>query len=744
MILCYSLAHMDGEKRKEKTEVSRPRDRSRSELIALRDSLPAESKERQIAEKRIELADAQHDNTGSWKGEYFARDLYEEFAKRGLEAGPDGKLPANPEDATTHYLMVNMGELDRVNAIGDHSSGDKALEAAAAGIRDNLRKVLKDDQFDVYRTAGNDFSVRLNKVDHETAKKLTLALCGAVDLTKVIGSGERAPMEASSISRADMIEIINRLEPSERQEFLSDEKPEGMLIGVVKELLQQQNDRQKVDSRMQRMQEMMSSAPEKAEEFYHKYQKKVLGELFREPGDNEALEYKAFVERFKTADPEAKHHLSAQEARRQYASRRDTQRGIDRTLGEYAAKHTLALSEFFEDESKSTETSASERTHEGFEPPKPTRGFELVEQKRAHAEALKTAGSDLQEIELAELDAEIESAERDPLTGLATRGRLFHQLETGLETGKKVSTIYIDLAFLKYFDKEGNGTTGNVAIQKAAEMLDGISADASKEGIRVEAYRVGGDEFAFAISGGGPDAADRVKKMLELRQREASPIPLQGEKALGNFYKQQLSFNFGSLGPLDMEGLRALIKENNLPMHAEPGSKEERNMLAEYAMRFADKQLEIQKGLNRIRLLASEKRASEITGDSSRYDQLLKYSQKAIFGANGQALVEELSAPGLVFPDERVLKFVIDQIKVKGKEKENYQDSIDRIIDERVQDLYFEQQIDGLRHHIDVLEKEMAKTEGEKTHLEQKVTELEEQIKQVSGLKQRILNSVVY
>lgn len=730
---------MNGEKRKEKMEVSRPRDRSRSELVALRDSLPAESKERQIAEKRIELTDAQHDNTGSWKGEYFARDLQEDFLKRGLEAGPDGKLPVNPEDATTHYLMVNMGELDRVNAIGDHSSGDKALEAAAAGIRDNLRKVLKDDQFDVYRTAGNDFSICLKNVNRETVKKLTHALCGEVDLTKVIGSGERAPIEASSVSRADMIEIINRLKPSERQEFFSDEKPEGMSIGVVKELLQQQNDRQKVDSRMHRMQEMMSSAPEKAEEYYNKYQKKVLGELFREPGDKEALEYKTFVARFKESDPEAKHHLSAQEARRQYASRRDTQRGIDRTLGEYAAKHTLSMSEFSQYEAKSTEISDAERTQEGFEPPKPTRGFALVKEKRAHAEAVKTAGSDPRDSELAELDAEIESAERDPLTGLATRGRLFHQLETGLETGKKISTIYIDLAFLKYFDKEGNSTTGNVAIQKAAEMLDGIAAEASKEGIHVEAYRVGGDEFAFAISGGGPDAAERVKEMLMDRQLNAAPIPLQGEKALGAFYKQKLSFNFGSLGPLDLEGMRTLVKENNVPMHAEPGSKEERNMLAEYAMRFADKQLEIQKGLNRINLLAEEKRAAVVSGDFSRYDQLLKYSQKAIFGAAGQALIDELYKD-TEFPEERVLKFVIDQIKIKGAKKETYQDSVDQRIDERVRELYFEQQIEGLQHHVTVLEAQMKKTEGEKAHLEDKVAELQNQIQEILSLKERILN----
>lgn len=719
---------------------TRPRDRSRSELIQLRDSLPEESKERKIAEKRIELSDAQHDNTSSWKGEYFVRDMREDILKRGLEAGPDGKIPASPEDEKTHFIMVNMGELDRVNAIGDHSSGDKALEATAASIREKLGGVLEDSQYDVYRVAGNDFGVRLKNVDLETAQKLTRALCGEVDISAVIGTGERAPLEASLASQSDMIGIINKLTPEERKVLLSDEKPEGVSIGVVKELLQQQNDRQKVDSRMNRMQEMMETQPDKAEEYYNKYQKKVLGELFREAGEKEAIDYETFTKRFVAADAEARHRLAEFEARRQYMGRRDTQRGIDRTVSEYTAKHILDIKEYPKVSLDKPETSAREQSESGYTPPKPTRGFELMEQKRTHAEKLKTTDTDPLDIELAELDAEIEQAERDPLTGLATRGRMFKQLEKGFETKNPISVVYIDLAFLKYFDKEGNGTTGNIAIKKAAELLDGIAADASNEGILVEAYRVGGDEFSFAITGGGPDAAERVKQMIRDRQEAAPPIPLQGDSALGKFYKQKLSFNFGSLGPLDVEGMRALVKENKLPIAAEPGSKEEFDMLSEYALRFADKQLEIQKGFNRVELLVNEKKAALATKDSSRYDQLLKYSQKAIFGTDGEALISKLSA-GVEFPSEQVLKFVIDQIKLKGIKKENYQDSIDKIIDERVREMYFEQQINGLKHQITILEEELSQTKGENTHLKQKVAELEQEVQNVSDLKQRILAS---
>lgn len=730
---------MDGEIRQEQKSVAGKRDNSVSELLALRETMQAGSKEQQIVDKRIELSKAQHDNTGSWKGEYFARDIRDGLVERGLETGADGKLPTSAEDLSTHYLLVNMGELDRVNAMGDHSSGDKALESTAKGIRDTLKAFLKDDQFDVYRTAGNDFSVRLKQVDRPVAERITRALCGQVDLSSI--GQEAAPIEASLASQSDLISVINNLEPLDRVAFLSTEKPEGPSIGVLKELLQQQNDRQKTESRMRRMQEMIDGYPDKAQDFYEKYQRKVLGPIFAQPGDKEETpEFKLFVERFKAADAESRHRGAENEARRQYVGRRETQRGIDRALGEHAAKQTLGLTGFPEKIPDEEEIPLTEKSENGFTEPKPTRGFEAIAGKRKRVEELKAARENPLDVELASLEADIEAANRDVLTGLAQRGPMFKQLESGLESGKPVGVVYIDMAFLKYFDKEGNGTTGNVAIKKAAELLDGIAAEASKEGIQVEAYRVGGDEFAFGISGGGPDAAEKVKELLVRRQKEAAPIPLQGEGALGKFYKQKLSFNFGSLGPLDLEGMRKLIKDNKLPLESAPGTADERNELAEYALRFADKQLEIQKGFNRIGLLLAEKQAGERDGDSSRYQQLLKYSQKAIFGADGEALINELAAKSEV-PGEQVLKFVIDQLKKKGAAKENYENSIDKLIDERVRELYFEQQIKGLKHQITVMEQQLSVTKGENAQLKQKVAELEEEVKNVSNLKQRILAS---
>lgn len=87
---------MDGEIRQEKPPAARPRDRSRSELMKLRESLPPGSKEQMIAAKRVELSDAQHDNTDSWKGEYFGRDMREDFARADWKRVSTASFPLPP------------------------------------------------------------------------------------------------------------------------------------------------------------------------------------------------------------------------------------------------------------------------------------------------------------------------------------------------------------------------------------------------------------------------------------------------------------------------------------------------------------------------------------------------------------------------------------------------------------------------------------------------------------------------
>jgi len=731
---------MDGGSYQEKATALRPLDRSRRELVSLLEQTPPGSKQSEIARRRIELFDAQHDNTGSWKGEYFGRDMGDDLRERGFELDADGVLPVNEEDKQTHYMLVNMGELDRVNALGDHASGDRALEETTNGIRLRLGKVLDESQYEVYRYAGNDFSVRLKKVDREMAEQLTRALCGSVDITKALNTQDHAPIEASLASQSDMVDIINKLAPNEREALISDERPEGVAITVMKELLQQQNDRQKIESRMRRMQEIIEKEPDKASDFYDKYQKKILGELFRE-GNEKTPDFKTFLTRFTATNSEARSRLAMEEARRQHAGRRESQQGINLALLELAAKEKLEGLEL-KDVKPRIIIPLEAQQEKRFEPPKPTRGFVLIEEKRAIYEKLKQAGAEPEDTELAQLDYEIERANRDRMTGLAERGRMFHALESGLEQGKTISSIYIDMAFLKYFDKEGNGETGNVAIKKAAELLDGIAADASKKGIQVEVYRVGGDEFAFSVIGGDAEAVSDVLEMIRDRELNAPAISLQGDKALGDYYKQKLHINFGTFGPMNQIDIKEYLKKNNIPIDAEPGSPEERNKIAEYAIRIADKQLEIQKGENRIRLLiekindAKNKKISE-----DEYHQLLKYSQKAIFGKAGEEFIDQLANNPEDITNEKILKFVIDNIKIKNRKKDAYETSIDRFIDQFAHEMYFEQQIKGLQSKLESTRSLLQEAKDENSHLREQIQRLEEEIRSIAEIKERILRA---
>lgn len=729
---------MDGSKQHESVTTLRPLDRSRRELVASLELFPEGSKKRKMTERQLELFDAQHDNTGSWKSEYFGRDMREDLKTRGLELGADGKLPVSPEDARTHYMLVNMGELDRINATGDHSSGDIALEETAKGIRAMIGETVNESQFEIYRYAGNDFGVRLIGVDRETAEKITRALCGKVDVTKALNAEDHVPIEASLASQSDIIDVLNKLEPEDLANVMSEERPEGQAIGVTRELLQQQNDRQKIESRMRRMQEVLDQDPGKAKDFYQKYQKKILGELFKN-GDKDAPDFEVFRERFVASDNEARSRLAMEEARRQHASRRETQRGLDRTLSELAAKETLGA-QSFQEKKQVADVPREAQSEAQFEAPKPTRGFLMIEEKRAIYDSLQKSGADTEDIELAQLDYEIERANRDRLTGLNERGRMFQALESGLEQGKAVGSIYIDMAFLKYFDKEANSETGNVAIKKAAEIIDSIAEEASREGIQVEAYRVGGDEFAFSVVGNDPYAIQKVLAMIVNRQNEATAIPLQGENALGTFYKQKLSFNFGAFGPMDIEASREYLRTNKIPIDAEPGTPEERNQIAELSLRLADKQLEMQKGINRISFLRRMKR--QVNGnDNTKYTQLLKYSQKAIFGEAGEKFIEKIADGSPEELLEEITEFVIEQIKIKNQKKDAYETSIDRIIDERAHEMFFEQQINGLKYQLARTQASLEQAQGENTHLKQQVQVLEEEIRNVARIKERILKA---
>lgn len=727
-------------------------------------------------EKRIRLHEAMHDNTGVLKGDYFGRDVATVFEAYDFPKKENGEYELPPDFENRHLFLVNMGELDRLNAGGDHTTGDRGLELTAHHIEGIVQKTLIENDptlakdpdrlaasYELYRAAGNDFAFKLENASHDLAEEIRRKLSSNLDVSQAIPGEDPIPLSASRVNLADTIRLLNDLSPEDRAIFEDDPKKETSAVAASKEMLQQMNDKAKLETRMSRMVEKIKAGDEEqAKKFYDQFQIKSLGAIFAED-PSKPLDYETFKTKLEEHGgldsdptwPATLAEISREEAKRQFESRRSSQQKVDRIVSDIAAKTYLEYQPPPLDERLASESKAPP----AYAAPEATRGQEALQdlQKKVNEAVAEAEGKSCEEDSLdpacqkwesTKLDLEIEQASRDTLTGLEQRGRLFGRLEDGLENGEPVSTVFIDMAFLKYFDKEAGRETGNAAIKTASKLLDNIAEELSTETVKVEAYRIGGDEFAFSVRGGDETALQNVLEALRKKQEEAPAVPLQDTSALGSYFDQELSFNFGAHHAKSKNELKTFLKESGIPLEHEGESKENEE-LAEYMLRFSDKQLEIQKAVNRMTLLLGE-RAKVGSKDEGKYAQLLKYSQKAIFGEEGTEKLEawhaELLSAGSSEEklnierkiDEEMLSYTLDKIREKNAKNEKYQASIDKAIEDRVRDLYLEQKIASLESEIEKLRKTLvsAKTESEALSGENK--ELRQRIELLEGEKQHI------
>jgi GGDEF domain-containing protein len=729
-----------------------------------------------LAEKRVRVFEARHDNTGALKGQYLGQELHARFDEMGARLGEDLNFERDPKLEDTQLIFVSLGELDRINAEGDHHSGDLALQALHEKIEETLQDELKDmgeamtEKYGVFRSGGSKFSVKLAGVPKAVAERIRQQLDTALDISSILPGREPAPLAASRIGEDELIDVFEELPAEEKLAFAQDKRHARMMIGTAFEMLNQLNDKRETESRIDRLIEKIKTGDEaEAAAFYENYQARALTPIFSEDPDT-LLSYadvKAKLQELGALEDGAwadrKAEIAGKEARRQFEARRLTQRDTERKISEIAAKTYIDFQGGIA-ESKARYEKQAEST---FKMPEPTEGKKeirrLADMRGQLTEKLKdkqcpekgSLDPECQDLEEVGLDLELAEAERDSMTGLKERGPLFHAIENSLEKGESVSTVYIDMAFLKYFDKEGGRDTGNIAIEKAGEILDTISVKFKEAGKQVEAYRIGGDEFAFSVS--GEDEAflkDLINDLMEA-QKSAGKVPLQGEAPVGVYADQSLSFNFGVYHAKDKDSMKAFLKENEIALEHE-GSQLENNELAEYMLRFADKQLEIQKGINRLQLLLHER---ETTADpeSGTYAQLEKYSKKAIFGKAGATKIEEWHEriAKAKTPDERLEEmasidsemtaFVLEQIKEKNEKAIKQEGSIDKIIGEHVRDKFLEQKIESMQAALESLQAELAAARSqnqellaENESLVKRIALLEQEKEQITELRERI------
>ena len=114
------------------------------------------------------------------------------------------------------------------------------------------------------------------------------------------------------------------------------------------------------------------------------------------------------------------------------------------------------------------------------------------------------------------------NANHDPLTGLANRRRLFHDLPLAMthaaRVGGKLALLYVDLDGFKSVNDQGGHEAGDRVLRDVARVM--------QQGLRQAdlVARVGGDEFVVLLPGCDGAGARRVATDLRSRLHAASPL----------------------------------------------------------------------------------------------------------------------------------------------------------------------------------------------------------------------------
>ena len=729
------------------------------------------------------------DTTGAKKGELFGMELRDMLEDNGLKRNEKGELVCEDLEALegNHLLIVNMGELDRLNESGEHDLGDQGLEHVHYFIKDQIIEVLKErvefaqmekdqllDKFEVYRTAGNDFSLVLKGMDERIVAEITKRLNGSMDLPEEIGQ-EAVPLSTASISMKDSFELLNHIRRAQGQEQVSPDDIENAadtdkteMITLLRERLLTLGDAEKLNNRINRIIDKISNPSEKdtidARDLYDKFLKKSLGNLFLEPGESGPQSF----EEFKTA-LQKEGLLSGEggiELNDRQKQRKILKLSQDRAFEQFQVYNQNSVDEEKALQKRVVDDFEDRAIGKGFDVRLHAKPIETAEQakfgetekdlaklfdERLNEIGGKTSGRILIEQIKNELDEErtkvppnqrkIKTIEKelyftllqkDQLTGLDKRGVYYQRLEDRINKGEPVGVIAIDMAFLKYFDKEGGRLTGDKAISTAALIMEYVANKFSE--YDVKAFRLGGDEFSLSVNTDKKEILDLiVKEIKQVAEKKIAEIPMQ-EGATSRYKPEALQFNFGT----------AIY---NAELH---GTKKEgrrdRKGPADKLNHEADSRVEVDKAVNRFILLLQ--RSLQMTRMQSKEEKekeaadlevLFSYSEKAIFGKLGRDKIDEWTRDyagrsiGLRKIMEELKEFIIEQLHEKGKEE---------IQDMEVMTIMVENQVllDFKEKEISILQTQMQELLNQGVVDKQHITDLEVQLKTAEEDKRQVLS----
>lgn len=726
---------LEASKRLDETQVSGTPD----EVEALALSVETLRQER-------ELFVWQHDVTGALKGDRIGADIREQFESMGFDRNRGEEVSGFREGGErTHLIVVNMGELDRLNESGDHALGDKALEITFARIQENVREHLlmsdpelsKDEaklegMYSIYRTGGADFSITLKNASPAIAAAIEATIVSTpLDVAKVHPGEESTYLTASTVSFAEAGEILKRLRGNDGDEDVD----ATLFVTALKEKAGTLSDFERTRARLGRVIEKMKQDSEGARTIYTKYHQNALGPLFAKPGEP-SLEYEAFakavVDMGAEQDSEewrrAAFDISRTDALQKLQQRNTQNRRLAKGVLELtlARLNTIAPEGAAVEFDEFPESSARRVTREFI-----SEDVELFE-KRAEflgetsgeskimelEEALETAraagGSNAElKVKRAELELEIESTKRDQLTGLASRGIFFQNLERRLEKGEPVSVVSVDMAFLKYFDKEGGKHTGDVAIKTAGRILDYVAREIrEKHQVEIEACRVGGDEFSFSVGSADLKVLEDIKNHIRIARVDTGPIPAM-DGALQSYAPELLQFNVGIQSAESPKALKALIENMGVELPEGIDIPPESRRLADHLNHIADSQIGQTKAISRLaflltRALEQVEAAVDSKAEKQRtFTTLMAYSEKAVFGDVGKKkmsqwlprLIAKETTVGALIRSE-IRPFVQEQFRQKGVENLHLTEEMEDMLEYEIRLSLSEQRISELESSL--------------------------------------------
>lgn len=723
----------------------------------------------------VESLDFENDVTGAAKGEKFGQDLRRVFDQLSDEQGKvDGRQAEKYQ-----ILQINMGELDRLNKIGGHDLGDKTLAATAEKVYEvvqravmdrlkaqgvDLLKESVDDYFEVYRTAGNDFSALLKGLDAVTAQEILRIFQDEMGGKMPLESQPQDPGVPLAVTHLNLKSVAD-FWPEAKQTADSGTNHERLFVSVAMEQSQILNDIEKNRTRVARILEVGESmSPEEAKKFYDEFLKKSLGRLFDGSPSGSVLEYDDFLHSLQENGGE---YLvpSIEAALASFRERSQEKKDFSNKLTEFVIEKKkqegalpldakqLAGARYPDDEigRELAEVKPEEDFLDEYEPTKGELVLQKlkIEKKRLESMLQGDPENNLLSARLKMAEAELnhQAVRRDGATGLYGRGMFYKNIEGSLDEGRPASVIAIDMAFLKYFDKEGGRGTGNTAIKVATRILDRVISQLP-ETLKAEVYRVGGDEFSISLQTNDQEIIRRVQQEIAEAGREAV-VPATDKARTSKYRPESLLFNFGSFSALDTASFRQQMSEAGFvfkhPEKTALGTKEVSDLL----VKIADRQVEIEKAIQRFMFLAV-RRLEEADGQGrGNLEVLQDYSMKAIGGEKGikqvdawvermQSKIEEGGSPDLAELQRQVLDYVITQGVAEQQAQESRGEFVDKLMEGAVREQFLMQRMNQLQRKIDDLSRDLDGAKAENSDFKQRISELQQEKEAIVGLREKI------